>query len=90
MAGLRTSQSVNLHLMTLQLLQKNKKEMAEKEQEVFNWLRGAKMRIHPQKSRWFVEKVKYLDHIFGPNGVAVDPMKTKIVEEYPRSTTQKS
>jgi hypothetical protein len=36
----------------------------EKLQDVFNRLRGAKLRIHPQKSRWFVDKVKYLGHIF--------------------------
>jgi hypothetical protein len=77
MAGLRPA-NLLIYIDDLAIAAKNKEEMMEKVQEVFNRLRGAKLRIHPQKSRWFVEKVKYLGHIFGPIGVAVDPMKKKL------------
>jgi hypothetical protein len=88
MAGLRPA-NVLIYIDDLAVFAKTKKEMMEKLQDVFNRLRLAKLRIHSQKSRWFVDKVKYLGHIFSPEGVSADPMKVKIIEQYPRPTTQR-
>jgi hypothetical protein len=87
-AGLRPA-NVLIYIDDLAVFAKTKEEMMEKLQYVFNRLRGAKLRIHPQKSRWFVEKVKYLGHTFSPEGVSADLMKVKIIEQYPRPTTQR-
>jgi chromosomal replication initiation ATPase DnaA len=56
MAGLRPA-NVLIYIDDLAVLE-TKEEMMEKLQDVFNRLRGARLRIHPQKSRWFVDKVK--------------------------------
>jgi hypothetical protein len=36
-----------------------------------------------------VDEVKCLGHIFSPECVSVDPMKIKIIEQYPRPTTKR-
>jgi hypothetical protein len=88
MAGLRPANDL-IYIDDLAVFSKTKKEMMEKLQDVFNRLRGAKRHIHPQKSRWFVDKVKCLGHNFSPEGVSADPTKVKIIEQYLRPTTQR-
>jgi hypothetical protein len=88
MAGLRPAHLL-LYLDDIAVIARSNEEMMEKLQDVFNRLRGAKLRIHPKKSRWLVDRVKYLGFIFSPEGMGVDPQKTRIVAEYPVPKTQK-
>jgi hypothetical protein len=87
MTGLRPANL--LIYIDLAVIAQTKEEIMEKLQEVFNRLRGAKLRIHPQKSRWFVDRAKYLGFIFTDQGVSPDPEKIKAVLNFPRPTTQK-
>ena len=58
-------------------------------QAVFDKLRAANLRIHPQKCKVAVSSVKYLGHIFSAEGCQVNPDKVKILREYPRPTNAK-
>jgi len=58
-------------------------------QAVFDKLRAANLRIHPQKCKVAVSNVKYLGHMFSAEGCQVNPDKVKILREYPRPTNAK-
>jgi hypothetical protein len=88
MTGLRPA-NLLIYIDDLAVIAQTKEEMMEKLQDVFNRLRGAKLRIHPQKSRWFVDRAKYLGFVFTDQGVSPDPEKIKAVLNFPRPTTQK-
>jgi hypothetical protein len=78
MTGLRPANSF-IYIDDLAAIAQTKQEMMRKLQEVFNRLRGAKLRIHPQKSRWFVDRAKYLGFVFPDQGVSPDPEKNRAV-----------
>jgi O-acetyl-ADP-ribose deacetylase (regulator of RNase III)/transposase InsO family protein len=88
MTGLRPA-NLLIYIDDLAVIAQTKEEMMEKLQDVFNRLRGAKLRIHPQKSRWFVDRAKYLGFIFTNGTVSPDPQKLQAVLNFPRPTTQK-
>jgi hypothetical protein len=88
MTGLRPT-NLLIYIDDLAMIAQTKEEMMEKLQEVFNRLRGAKLRIHPQKLRWFVDRAKYIAFIFTDQGVSPDPEKTKVVQNCPQLTMQK-
>ena len=57
--------------------------------EIFRRIRDAKLRLHPKKCVFAVERINYLEHILSPHGVAVDPEKVEVVRSYPRPTNVK-
>jgi hypothetical protein len=88
MTGLRPA-NLLIYIDDLAVIAQTKQEIMEKLQDVFNRLRGAKLRIHPQKSLWFVDQANYLGFVFTDQGVSPDPEKIKAVLNLPRPTTQK-
>jgi hypothetical protein len=76
MTGLRPA-NLLIYIDDLAVIAQTKEEMMEKLQDVFNRLRGAKLRIHPQKSRWFVDRAKYLGFVFTGQTVSPDPEKSR-------------
>jgi hypothetical protein len=88
MTGLRPA-NLLIYIDDLAVIAQTKEEMMVKLQDVFNRLRGAKLRIHPQKSRWLVDRAKYLGFIFTSGTVSPDPQKLQAVLNFPRPTTQK-
>ena len=70
------SESVDSHLVHLQM--------------VFDRLRAAQLRLHPQKCEFGIQSVKYLGYIFTPDGIKINPDKMQIVKNYPvpKNTTQ--
>lgn len=58
-------------------------------EQVFGRLEHHGLKLHPQKCKLFRQEVKYLGHIVSQQGVAVDPDKTVVVQEWPVPTTVK-
>lgn len=50
---------------------------------VLHRFRKAKLKQHPVKSHFGVQRVKFLDHIFDQNGFSVDDSKFTIIKNYP-------
>ena len=64
-------------------------DMLLKLQEVFDRFRQAKLRLHPGKCVWAVDKVLYLGHVFDSKGITPDSSKFDIVRNYPVCKTAK-
>lgn len=58
-------------------------------QEVFQRLKDANLKLHPEKCRFGLSKILYLGHILSPKGMEVDKSKIDVIETYPRPTSQK-
>ena len=54
--------------------------------QVFQRLREANLKLKPKKCTFAQEQVRYLGHIVSKDGIATDPEKTKVVQEYPVPT----
>ena len=52
-------------------------------QTIFEKFRGANLKLHPKKCKFFQTEVKYLGFIFNSDGVKSDPQKTAIITNYP-------
>ena len=50
---------------------------------IFSRLQEAGLRLRPEKCFLLQQKVKYLGHIVSADGVAVDPSKYQVVEDWP-------
>ena len=48
--------------------------------EVFSRLRAANLRINPDKCEFFKDKLKYLGHVVGVEGVQTDPDKVSAIK----------
>jgi hypothetical protein len=48
--------------------------------KVFQRLRGAHLKMNPEKCRLFQKKMRYLGHIVSPQGVRTDPEKSEAVK----------
>ena len=51
--------------------------------QVFDRLRAAGLKLQPKKCTFGQTEVKYLGHVVSKDGVATDPSKLKIVQDYP-------
>lgn len=69
------SQSFKIHMQTLK--------------QVFDLLRNAKLRLHPNKCNFAAGKILYLGHILSSKGVEIDKTKVEIVQNFPRPKNQK-
>ena len=69
------SKSFDLHLVHLQ--------------EVFNRLKDANLKLNPEKCAFGLDKILYLGHVLGPEGVSVDNSKIEVIQSYPRPTCPK-
>ena len=58
-------------------------------QNVFDRLKQANLKLHPQKCNFALEKIVYLGHILSKEGIAVDEKKIKAVTEWPIPKTVK-
>ena len=58
-------------------------------QEVFDRFRKAGLRFHAKKCHWMQNRVAYLGHVWGPNGLEVDPAKTEVIRNYPLLKSKK-
>lgn len=58
-------------------------------QEVFDRLSAARLKLHPKKCSFALQKVLYLGHYLSAQGMEVDRSKVEIVEQYPRPKNQK-
>jgi hypothetical protein len=52
--------------------------------KVFQRLRGAHLKMNPEKCRLFHKEVRYLGHIVSPQGVTTDPEKLEAVRCWPQ------
>ena len=52
-------------------------------QTIFDKFRGANLKLHPKKCKFFQTEQKYLGFIFNSDGVKSDPQKTAIITNYP-------
>ena len=50
--------------------------------EVFERLRGARLKFNPSKREIFRREVTYLGHVIKESGMATDPVKVKLVKEW--------
>jgi len=50
--------------------------------EVFEWLRGAGLKLTPSKCAPLQLEVKYLRHVVDQDGVATNPDKVRAVEDW--------
>jgi len=55
--------------------------------EVFHRLRGAELRVNPDKCHFGLTELKYLGHVVERRGLRTDPEKTKAVTQWPTPTT---
>ena len=67
-----TSSAVLVYLDDILILGKNPDDMLLKTDLVFQCFRAARLRLHPAKCHWSVNKVKFLGHIFDENGITLD------------------
>ena len=61
-------------------------EHLENLNQVFAWLREAKLTIKAKKCRFARKEVEYLGHIVSEYGIAADPAKLEAVREFPLLT----
>ena len=87
--GVMTLILKDLHMNTLLcylddvlVMSKGLKEMEERLQVVFNRLRGASLRIHPEKCQWMTDKVVFLGHRFSPGILEPDGRKVEAVQRF--------
>ena len=64
------------------ILDKDAKDMERRIEEVLNRLRGAHLRIHPQKCKWACNQVTYLGFEFSANGIQPDRSKLGAVRDF--------
>lgn len=81
--------SVLIYLDDVLVLGKTAADMLFKLKQVFERFRQAKLRMHPAKCHWSVDRVQFLGHVLDKDGVHVDENKIKIVKEFPVPTTPK-
>jgi hypothetical protein len=69
------------------VMAKDAADMFVKLQQVFNRFRAARLRIHSEKCRFAVKRLKFLGHIFESNTIKINPDKVSIVKDYPTPKT---
>jgi hypothetical protein len=67
----------------------NADDLNIKIQRIFNRLRGANLKIHPEKCHWAVTKVKFLGHELENGKLMINSDKLSIVRNYPPPQNQK-
>ena len=65
------------------IMGRNFKEHLKNLEKVFYRIRGANLKLSPNKCDLFKNKVSYLGHIISAEGVQTDPDKVKAVKEWP-------
>lgn len=50
---------------------------------VFDRLRGANLKLKPQKCHFAAKEVTYLGHVISKNGIQVNPAKTAVIQTFP-------
>ena len=78
-----------IYLDDILVMGKDAADMNDKLQEIFQRFREARLRIHPAKCHWAVERVKFLGHVFDKRGISVDDAKFAIIRNFPVPTTAK-
>lgn len=58
-------------------------------QEVFQRLKDANLKLHPEKCRFGLDQILYLGHVLSPKGMEVDKSKIDVIDTYPRPTSHK-
>ena len=58
-------------------------------EDVFTRLKAAKLKLHPKKCKFAVDKVHYLGHVLTPHGIQPNPEKVEAIENYPIPTKVK-
>ncbi len=77
---------VLIYLDDIIVFSKSFQEHVEHLRQVFQRLRESNLKLKPKKCTFAREQVRYLGHIVSHDGIATDPEKTKIVQEYPVPT----
>ncbi|CAG2230183.1 Retrovirus-related Pol polyprotein from transposon gypsy,Retrovirus-related Pol polyprotein from transposon opus [Mytilus edulis] len=57
--------------------------------QVFERLKHANLKLHPDKCHFAMKEIKFLGHYISQDGVKADPEKTRAVNEFPVPKTQK-
>jgi transposase InsO family protein len=84
-----TGSAVLVYLDDVCVLARDPQDMVQKLKEVFERFRQARLRIHPSKCHWAVNRVRFLGHEFSPRGVEIDQSKFAIVRDFPVPKNQK-
>ena len=65
----------------------NADDLNIKLQKMFNRLRGANLRLHPQKTSWATTRVRFLGHEFEDGKLMINSQKMSIIRDYPVPNT---
>ena len=66
---------------------KNPEEILERLRAVFQRLREAGLKLKPSKCIFFKKEVGYLGHVVSEQGIAADPKKLEIIQNWPTPQT---
>jgi len=58
-------------------------------QEVFRWLREARLQLNPEKCHFCRNELKYLGHVIDRRRIRTNPKKTKTIAQWPTPATVK-
>jgi hypothetical protein len=73
-----------VHLDDIIVIGRTYQEHVDNLRKVFQRLRGAYLKMNPEKCRLFHKEVRYLGHIVSPQGVTTDPEKLDSVRCWPQ------
>ena len=59
------------------------KEHLQHLEEVFKWLRKAKLKINSDKCHFGAQEIQFLGHVIGIDGIKPDPAKVEKVKDFP-------
>ena len=75
----------NLLIYTNRTLKKHQEYI----KKVFQKLEEYKLMLNPDKYKFYKQLVEYLGFIISRNGIAIDPVKVKVIQEWPTPKTVK-
>ena len=78
------------YLDDLLLFSRTLEEHTDLLRRLFDALRWAGLRAHPQKCEFLKAKVKYVGHIFSKDGVTACPKKLSAILDFPRPKTKRN
>ena len=75
-----------IYLNDIIIFGKTLEEEINRLREVLQRLRQANLKLKPQKCVLFQRKVLYLGHVVTSDGIATDPEKVRVIEEWGTQT----
>lgn len=83
MSGLNYEQCL-VYLDDLCVFGRNLENHNKNLMSVFSRLRKVNLKLNPAKCKFLQKETLYLGHLVSENGISPDPLKTRVLENYPR------